>query len=322
MLKAVDALPLDFRMVVILADLQEFSYREIADILDVPVGTVMSRLYRGRRLLQKALAQYAVDSGFARRGRHGRGSRRAPPPPRPEGGRAMTPDSQHLPAMDCAELERSVEAYLDGEFEPREQAEAEAHLAGCERCRLAADAAARVRSALRARLREAMGPTPPAGRAPEALRRRVYRRAGPRAPPALAPPPRRRCRWPPRPPAPPACWWCWPPTAAATRLVEEAVRKHHRGLPLEVTTASVGAEAIPGWFAGKLDFKPTPPRFQEPGPRSWAPASPTCASTRPPTSSTSCRAAQAGLFIVDDPGPALRGQPGARSRSARARCGS
>ncbi len=64
-LRAVDALPLDFRMVVILADLQEFSYREIADILDVPVGTVMSRLYRGRRLLQKALARYAVDSGFA-----------------------------------------------------------------------------------------------------------------------------------------------------------------------------------------------------------------------------------------------------------------
>jgi RNA polymerase sigma-70 factor (ECF subfamily) len=64
-LRAVDALPIDFRMVVILADLQEFSYREIADILDVPVGTVMSRLYRGRRLLQKALARYAVDSGFS-----------------------------------------------------------------------------------------------------------------------------------------------------------------------------------------------------------------------------------------------------------------
>ena len=63
-LRAIDALPIDFRLVVILADLQEFSYREIADILDVPVGTVMSRLYRGRRLLQKALAQYAVDSGF------------------------------------------------------------------------------------------------------------------------------------------------------------------------------------------------------------------------------------------------------------------
>jgi RNA polymerase sigma-70 factor (ECF subfamily) len=62
-LRAVDALPIDFRMVVILADLQEFSYKEIAEILDVPVGTVMSRLYRGRRLLQKALAAYAVKSG-------------------------------------------------------------------------------------------------------------------------------------------------------------------------------------------------------------------------------------------------------------------
>jgi RNA polymerase sigma-70 factor (ECF subfamily) len=62
-LKAVDSLPIDFRLVVILADLQEFSYKEIAEILDVPVGTVMSRLYRGRRLLQKALASYAVLSG-------------------------------------------------------------------------------------------------------------------------------------------------------------------------------------------------------------------------------------------------------------------
>jgi RNA polymerase sigma-70 factor (ECF subfamily) len=67
-LRAVDALPLDFRMVVILADLQEFSYREIADVLDVPVGTVMSRLYRGRRLLQRSLARYAVESGFAEEG--------------------------------------------------------------------------------------------------------------------------------------------------------------------------------------------------------------------------------------------------------------
>jgi len=65
-LRAVDSLPIDFRMVVILADLQEFSYKEIAEILDVPVGTVMSRLYRGRRLLQKALAAYAVISGVLR----------------------------------------------------------------------------------------------------------------------------------------------------------------------------------------------------------------------------------------------------------------
>jgi RNA polymerase sigma-70 factor (ECF subfamily) len=62
-LEALDAVPLDFRMAVILADLQDFSYREIADILDVPVGTVMSRLFRGRRLLQKSLAGYAVEAG-------------------------------------------------------------------------------------------------------------------------------------------------------------------------------------------------------------------------------------------------------------------
>jgi RNA polymerase sigma-70 factor (ECF subfamily) len=54
-LAAIDALPIDFRMVVILADLQEFSYKEISDILDVPVGTVMSRLFRGRRQLEAAL---------------------------------------------------------------------------------------------------------------------------------------------------------------------------------------------------------------------------------------------------------------------------
>lgn len=60
---AIDALPVDFRMVVILSDLQEFSYKEIAEILDCPVGTVMSRLFRGRRLLQKALAGYASARG-------------------------------------------------------------------------------------------------------------------------------------------------------------------------------------------------------------------------------------------------------------------
>ncbi len=56
-LLAIDTLPIDFRMVVILADLQEFSYKEIAEILDVPVGTVMSRLFRGRKALQKVLLE-------------------------------------------------------------------------------------------------------------------------------------------------------------------------------------------------------------------------------------------------------------------------
>jgi RNA polymerase sigma-70 factor (ECF subfamily) len=63
-LAAIDAVPIDFRMVVILADIHDFSYKEIADILDVPVGTVMSRLFRGRRHLQKSLAGYAAASGI------------------------------------------------------------------------------------------------------------------------------------------------------------------------------------------------------------------------------------------------------------------
>jgi RNA polymerase sigma-70 factor (ECF subfamily) len=63
-LSAIDSVPIDFRMVVILADIHDFSYKEIADILDVPVGTVMSRLYRGRRHLQRSLAGYAAASGI------------------------------------------------------------------------------------------------------------------------------------------------------------------------------------------------------------------------------------------------------------------
>jgi len=65
-LRAIDALPIDFRLVVILADLQEFSYKEIAEILECPVGTVMSRLFRGRKLLQKNLREYAVGQGVFR----------------------------------------------------------------------------------------------------------------------------------------------------------------------------------------------------------------------------------------------------------------
>ncbi|MDX9724031.1 MAG: sigma-70 family RNA polymerase sigma factor [Myxococcota bacterium] len=61
---ALEAIPVDFRMVVLLADLQDFSYREIAEIMDCPIGTVMSRLYRGRRLLQRQLVDYAVSQGY------------------------------------------------------------------------------------------------------------------------------------------------------------------------------------------------------------------------------------------------------------------
>lgn len=66
--RAIDDLPPDYRMVVLLADLEGFSYKEIADILEVPVGTVMSRLYRGRRLLEAAMLKYAREHGYLRPG--------------------------------------------------------------------------------------------------------------------------------------------------------------------------------------------------------------------------------------------------------------
>jgi len=56
--KALLDLPHDYKMVVLLADLEGFSYKNIADILEVPVGTVMSRLYRGRRMLERTLLGY------------------------------------------------------------------------------------------------------------------------------------------------------------------------------------------------------------------------------------------------------------------------
>ncbi len=64
--KALDTLPHDYKMVVILADLEDFSYKEIAEILECPVGTVMSRLYRGRKLLERALLKYAKSHGYMR----------------------------------------------------------------------------------------------------------------------------------------------------------------------------------------------------------------------------------------------------------------
>jgi RNA polymerase sigma-70 factor (ECF subfamily) len=57
--QALEAVPEQFRMAVILADVEGFSYKEIAEILDVPIGTVMSRIHRGRRALQKELWDYA-----------------------------------------------------------------------------------------------------------------------------------------------------------------------------------------------------------------------------------------------------------------------
>ncbi|MDQ1556601.1 MAG: polymerase sigma-70 factor, subfamily [Actinomycetota bacterium] len=61
---ALQAIPEDFRMAVYFADVEGFSYQEIADIMKTPVGTVMSRLHRGRRMLRESLADYARERGI------------------------------------------------------------------------------------------------------------------------------------------------------------------------------------------------------------------------------------------------------------------
>ncbi|MFA7497285.1 MAG: sigma-70 family RNA polymerase sigma factor [Leucobacter sp.] len=60
---AINALPEDFRIAVYLADVEGFSYQEIADIAEIPIGTVMSRLHRGRARLRKTLGEYAREQG-------------------------------------------------------------------------------------------------------------------------------------------------------------------------------------------------------------------------------------------------------------------
>jgi anti-sigma factor RsiW len=211
----------------------------------------------------------------------------------------MAPRNEPTP-IDCAELERSLEAYLDGEFDGALRAEADAHLAACTACRERAGARGRAREAVRARLKEAMG-SGPAGRAPAALRDRLERQLAQERRPFW------RRVFAPVPLATAAACAAGVLVVLATRggpdmLLEEAVRKHNRDLPLEVTAAGVGgADAIPGWFAGKLDFRPAPPRFRKDGVkvvgarlshlREWPAAYIRYQLPR----------GNAGLFIVDDP---------------------
>lgn len=73
-LAALENIPGDFRSVVLLVDVEEFAYKEAADILQIPIGTVMSRLSRGRKLLREQLAGVARSYGIARTAEEGQGA--------------------------------------------------------------------------------------------------------------------------------------------------------------------------------------------------------------------------------------------------------
>lgn len=62
--KAFDFLPVDFKKIILLADIEELSYRDISEILNIPMGTVASRIYRGHRLLKERLKEYASKLGY------------------------------------------------------------------------------------------------------------------------------------------------------------------------------------------------------------------------------------------------------------------
>jgi RNA polymerase sigma-70 factor (ECF subfamily) len=65
-IQAIDDLPEQFRMAVVLSDIEGFSYAEMAEIMGVPMGTVMSRLHRGRKALQKRLWELARERGIVK----------------------------------------------------------------------------------------------------------------------------------------------------------------------------------------------------------------------------------------------------------------
>ena len=66
--RAIDVIPIDFKSVVILNLVEGFSYKETAEILDIPIGTVMSRLHRGRKILQKLLWEYSSSKNSSEKG--------------------------------------------------------------------------------------------------------------------------------------------------------------------------------------------------------------------------------------------------------------
>lgn len=124
--QAIDRLPELHHSVLTLVDLEDHSYEEAAAILGLPIGTVRSRLFRARRMIQETLLAHAQDAGLAR-------SRQPlPNPSQPEAQRMARPVG--FPT-DCETVVRALWDYLDRELDDDDMSAIDAHLADCERCR-------------------------------------------------------------------------------------------------------------------------------------------------------------------------------------------
>ena len=129
---AIEDLPEQFRLPVYLADVEGFAYKEIAEMLDIPIGTVMSRLHRGRKGLEKRLHDFVVDQHLI----------------------STTPEGV-LMGHECDDLLHELADFLHGELDRRPaRRSSRDHLEDCPPCLETADFQAQLRQLIAKRCRE------------------------------------------------------------------------------------------------------------------------------------------------------------------------
>ena len=159
-----EALPEQFRLAVLLADVEGFSYKEIAEILDIPIGTVMSRLHRGRKALQKTLHDFGMQRGLVAPAAEILEKHR----------RTVQAGRSHMRRLtsggECEEALRTLYHFLDGELTPDRRQAIQHHLDECSPCLEAFDFEAELKLAVARCCRDQV---------PERLRQRVAGSARP-----------------------------------------------------------------------------------------------------------------------------------------------